>query len=98
MIENKNESLIEQKNNINSLEQQFTYQIKELAKNNNRRLIKTEEGINLRIETMKDNLHKTITDSIEFSPLKSNFVEKNEIDKLAIESSKADDILEKFRN
>lgn len=95
MIENKNESLIEQKNNINNLEQQFTYQIKELTKNNNRRLIKTEEGINLRIETMKDNLHKTITDSIDLSPLKNNFVEKNEIDN---ESSKADDILEKFRN
>jgi hypothetical protein len=36
--------------------------------------------MDLRLETMKDNLHETIIKSIELSPFKNTPVEKNEID------------------
>lgn len=47
---------------------------------------------------MKDKLNETITKSIENSPVKNNFIEKNEIDeqKREYEMSKAEDVLKKF--
>jgi hypothetical protein len=76
------------------LEQQFKYQIKQLSENNSRHLKLLEEGMDLRLETMKDDLTETITKSIELSPLKNNFIEKNEIEeqKLTQEMNKAENI------